>query len=70
MRGASLCLGVPVVDPDVFPVSWMLKQDRKVLDSQVPLNYIPPMFTSTTVILLAGRKTAWHLDAVAEGGFY
>ena len=40
---------------------------RKELDRMLMFNYIHPMFTQTTVTIMAARKAAWHADAVAEG---
>ncbi len=45
-------------------------RSTKYLDREKELHYIPSMFTSAAVILLAGRKAAWLTHAVAGGGFY
>jgi len=44
--------------------------ERKALDMGDDFIYIHSMFTSATVNLLATRKAAWHISAVAGGGFY
>jgi hypothetical protein len=43
---------------------------EKALDRGGNFVYIPFMFTSSTVTLLAIRKAAWHASTVAGGGFY
>ena len=43
---------------------------KKLLDRLREFNYIHPMFIMNLLTIKRGLKAAWHVPAVAEGGFY
>lgn len=43
---------------------------KKLLDRLREFNYIQTMFTMNLLTLKRVGKAAWHVIAVAEGGFY
>ena len=48
----------------------LIKNIKKVLDSLKEFNYIRPMYITNLLTAKRVLKAAWHVTAVAEGGFY